>query len=58
VENEDEDEANDSEEENGSCSVESSVRTGRRLAYWEGVEVALLLRLRTGGERFNGDNKL
>jgi hypothetical protein len=55
---EDEDEANDSEEGNESCSTESSVRTGRRLARLGGVGVALLLRLRTARGRFNGDKKL
>jgi hypothetical protein len=54
----DEDEANVSEDEDETCSTESSVRTGRRLARLDGVGFALLLRLRTARGRFNGDKKL
>jgi len=44
----DEEEAEDSAEQYTSCSPASSGKTGRRLARFEGVSVALLLlRLRT-----------
>jgi hypothetical protein len=48
----------DGEEKDTSCSPESSGRTGRRLARLDGVVGLLLLRLRTGSWRFNGDRRL